>query len=349
MTQNNILEDFFSQLDNRQETVKKPHNCTILITGSTGLVGSMLVQYFLHLNEAHSSDIQLILPVRNEEKARALLPASSYISYVPCADICELNYSDIESYIKKGNQYVIHCAAPTKSKFLNEHPQEVQKIIVDGTRTVLDIATQLPHCEKFIYLSSMEVYGTLDDKNVTENTPLPELDKDNSRNSYPIAKRAAETLCQHAQNIDTAIVRLAMCFGPGVLSNETRSYKAFIDDARNNNDVILKTTGATVINFINTIDMIAGVVLLLGNGEKNGIYNICYNSNSQKTIRDMALQIAAHYNRQVQINITSSNDFPADNKMQLSNEKIKALGFNPQYDLYQTIEQTIEYVEAQKD
>ena len=44
---------------------------------------------------------------------------------------------------------------------------------------------------------------------------------------------------------------------------ETRVYKYFLDCILNNQDIVLKSTGSTIINFSYTIDTVLGILYIL--------------------------------------------------------------------------------------
>lgn len=71
----------------------------------------------------------------------------------------------------------------------------------------------------FVFLSSLEVYGTI----IDDNEPVTEdvqgyLDPMSVRSSYPMAKRAAENLCclyADEYNVPVKVARLTQTTGAG--------------------------------------------------------------------------------------------------------------------------------------
>lgn len=339
---------------------------TFFITGATGLIGSLLVAFLDHLNQTLNYDIKIVALVRDATKAQSLLPASSQITYL----VGELQTFTPENL--PHINYIIHCAAPTKSQFFIHSPIETLDAIIAGTRHLLDLATTLQP-EKFLFLSSMEVYGVLDQSatnknqssknqtstvnptNILENQSkvtedqIGYIDFLQPRSSYSEGKRAAELYCYSyfsERQLPVVIARSAMCFGPGILSNETRAYKAFIDQARQGQDIILKTHGTTKLNYISTLDLINGLLLLLQHGEIGNAYNLCNDDSGQYTILDLANLIATHYHVKTRIQLDPNFGLAPDNTMVLSNQKLKRLGFTPFYTVDKNIAATIHYVET---
>lgn len=338
------MEKYFELLNSRRNfDAAFLKNKTLFITGATGLIGSLLVKYLAFLNKTEDLNVNMLLLVRDADKAKNMFAKSPNITYL-VGDIQTFEFQNQSQQIN----FVVHCAAPTKSKYFIESPVETLNAIIEGTNNLLRNALAI-NPQKIIFPSSMEVYGTLDDDDGTEDK-IGYLDFLNIRSSYSEGKRIAELYCQsfYAEyNAPIIIARLAMCFGPGILQNETRVYKSFIDQARQGNDIILKTQGTTKLNYISTLDALNSLLLLLEKGNIGEAYNICNDDSGTYTIRDLAQTIASSYNVNVHIENTDNAQFPPDNTMILSNAKIQKLGFKPIYNIKENIINTIEYVESQ--
>ena len=136
---------------------------TILITGATGFIGSMLTRLFLVSNMKYGTDINIICSVRNIEKAEALfsnLKNSEQLVYITNGLVACNDSVD----------YIFHTAAPTTSKFFVTQPVETLNGSISTTLDVLQYATK-NRVKKIVYLSSMEQYGIqqVDYQNMTED------------------------------------------------------------------------------------------------------------------------------------------------------------------------------------
>ncbi len=150
------------------------NNKNIFLTGSTGLIGSIMVKSFLLRNKLYNSKINLYLLVRNKEKSVSIFGINDNIKYIE---------SSIEEYNPEllNIDYIIHAASPTKSKFFIDNPVETLNTAILGTKNILELA-KMNNVSSMIYLSSMEMYGTLNSNNVTEND-VGYIDPLNSRSS----------------------------------------------------------------------------------------------------------------------------------------------------------------------
>ena len=318
-------------------------NSTILITGATGLLGSILVKALLLKNEQDCLNIKIVLVVRSISKANALFGESDVIEYVE---------NSVETFSYEGKvDYIIHGASPTKSKFFIEKPVETIDSIVGGTKNVLSIAKD-NNVKGMIYLSSMEMYGTMDAEHVTEEQ-LGYINPKKVRSSYSEGKRFAELLCysySQEYNVPVKIARIAQTFGPGISKEENRVYRVFADAVIKGEDIVLKSKGTTIINYSYTTDTVIGLLFLLFNGKNGDSYNLVGNKTNM-TILDSAKWLAEEFTKNrsnVVIDIPKQNaGFAPDNKMVLSNEKIVALGWKPEFSLKDGYRNLISYLKEE--
>ena len=121
-----LTEDIKSFVENfsLKDDVK---DSSILVTGGTGLIGSILVKCLLGLN----ANTRITLPVRNIEKAKVIYGSNSeLLNIIEC---------DLESYLGNMNEhfdYIIHLASPTAGKYMVEHPVETYSLPVGGINLV---------------------------------------------------------------------------------------------------------------------------------------------------------------------------------------------------------------------
>lgn len=341
---NSILEeDIQSIVESKLVLWELFFHQTILITGATGLIGSLLVRTFLYYNQKHHSDIKLLLIVRDRKKAEDMFGQDSIVYF-------ETSLESLEE-IPYEFSYVIHCASPTKSKYFVECPVETMNTSILGTQKLLELCRK-KNIHKFLYLSSMEMYGVLDDINVTEDK-LGYLNGLDVRSSYSMGKRACELYCSsycYEYQVPVVMARLAMCFGAGVSKEETRVYKYFCDCVLNGTNVEVKSSGKTIVNFIYTKDAIESLLLLLTKGVSGEAYNVCSDGKSF-TILDMAHYLVNQHGKNIQVvqNIPKENlGFAPENRMILSNEKLKTLGKKEFCSIEKALDRTLEYLKYEK-
>lgn len=308
---------------------------TVLLTGSTGLIGRLTAQALLLRRRELQTGLRLLLPVRNPQKAEELFHGEEGIKILPCA-LEELSLLDERA------DFVIHAAAPTQSAFFVEHPVETAAAILDGTRTALDYAKK-QGCTAMVNLSSMEVFGQ-GEKPLLKEDELGALSLESLRSSYPMAKRMTEYLClayakEYGVPVKTA--RLAQTFGPGVDPADGRVFMQFCRAVREGSDIVLRTTGETVVNYAYTTDAVLAILKILLCGKPGEAYTVV-NSDEAVTIRQTAERLmAAHGSGRVRLELTGGGKYAAQNRSKLSNEKLRALGWEPRYSVFDGYERLL--------
>lgn len=311
-----------------------------LITGATGLIGSTLVHCLLALDR----DIKVIAPVRNAGKAELMFSKTEldYIKIIEC-DIVKFDYNQLPSV-----DYIIHCAAPTASKFFVEHPVETFNIIVEGTKVLLEYAKDNP-IKGFVYLSSLEVYGEIhdDSKTVTEDVQ-GYLDVMSVRSSYPMAKRAAENLCSlyaSEYNVPVRVARLTQTTGAGIAKDDNRIIAQFARLAAQGKDIILHTTGESARPYCYTTDAISAILYILLKGSKGEAYNVA-NDETYISAKEMAEYLRETFNHEIKIKVEINDNmgYAPVTKQKLSTQKIRALEWKPSFGLYELFANLIKYL-----
>ena len=304
----------------------------ILVTGASGLIGKAIVTKLL---SAESGSAEVYALVRDEAKARRIfsrLPQERLHYLV--GDMCELKAENL------GIHYVIHGASKTASREFIDEPVEVIRTSVLGTERLLEFARANP-VKGFVYLSSMEVYGTpLNDEKVTEQSAT-DLDTMQARSSYPESKRIAESLCAAyaaEYGVPAKAVRLTQTFGAGVSYSDGRVFAEFARCAIEKRDIILKTKGETKRNYLYTEDAAEAILTVLLDGKAGEAYNAA-NEETYCSIYEMACMVAREFGEgKVEVQICEEDDlqkfgYAPTLKMNLSAEKLRALGWRPQTDL----------------
>lgn len=316
--------------------LKDMNNKTILVTGATGLIGSTLIKTLLEYNRYSNGNLKIIALGRNKEKILV-----EYEDYLQDENfkilICDIN-SKIE--ISDDINYIVHTAAVTKSKILKDFPVETALTSVLGTKNILDLAKE-KRVDSVVYLSSMEIYGSFSKSQVVDEDMLGYIDLKNVRNGYPESKRFCEFLCNaffKEYGVKVKSARLAQTFGAGIPINDTRIFSTIAKNVIQGKDIILHTKGLSEANYCYISDTINGILTILIKGIDGEVYNIV-NEDCHTNIYNMAKMVCekiAQDKIKVVFDIpadVSINGYAPDTKMKLSCEKLKKLGWKPQYNL----------------
>lgn len=339
-----ILEEDFEYIIRSLGDFSLLKHSTVLVTGATGLVGSFIVKMLNYMNKYHGLNITIVALIRNQDKAREIL-SDCDVTYI-LGDIC--NMPKIDSVI----DYIIHCAAITKSIEMISIPVEVTEGIIIGTKNLLQVAYE-KRVKSMVYLSSLEVYGQTNQAlEFAKEEDLGYIEIQNVRNCYPLSKRMAENLCYayHSEyKVPVKIARLAQVFGAGILKEESRVFGQFAKSAINKEDLILHTDGLSTGNYCYTADAVLAIVLLLLNGENGEIYNVSNEVNCMTIgqMADLVASIIAKGQINVKYEIQDGNKFgyAVPMHLKLSSEKIRTLGWKPKYNMIDMYCRMIAYME----
>lgn len=344
---NVLAEDFeaVAQSDLPWEAFK---GRSFVVTGATGLVGSLLVRALLYCDRVHGLGTKVYALVRSVEKAKQIFSETNAPEYL----VADLAKDEIAGDF--ACDYVIHAAAVTTSKLMVSDPVGTIRTAIDGTEKLLKLAVE-KKAQAFVYISSMEVYGQPKTDGKTAEKDLGYIDISTVRSCYPEGKRMCECLCnayaaQYGLNVKSA--RLAQTFGAGILPTENRVFAQFARSAVNGENIVLHTTGESEGNYVYTADAIRAILLLLVKGESGEAYNIA-NEQSHTTIRNMAELVAEQIAGgaiKVVLDIpqdASSLGYAPPVKMWLDASKMRALGWEPTVGLADAYRRMIRYMGEQ--
>jgi UDP-glucuronate decarboxylase len=309
---------------------------TILVTGGTGLIGSLLIDFFSLLNSSEHLNIHIIGMARNSTKTIGIGQDVEWI----IQDMCD-------PIVYDGNiDYVFHTASPTQSAFLFNNPVETINQIYNGGNNILRFSKD-HNVSQFLFLSSMEIYGQHFNDNPLEENSFGYIDLSNPRNSYSESKRLMESLCSsyyHEYNLVCKIARLTQTFGRGISKDDKRVFSQFVKCVVNNEDIVLHTKGKSAKNYVYTTDAINAFFYILFKGNPGETYNVA-NDDSYISIEDMAYFVKNTFNKSINVIFDLKNDmgYAPETLAKLSSDKLRSLGWKPQVSLKEMFDRTISY------
>ncbi|WEV52729.1 NAD(P)-dependent oxidoreductase [Bifidobacterium sp. ESL0704] len=304
---------------------------SVLLTGSTGLIGSQIVRVLLKANENNALGVRLILPVRNVEKAKSLFGLRKDCVYYRWSLGNELR-KDFPA------DYIIHAACTTSSKDFSERPVETAISIVKGTYQVWQSAERM-NAARAVLLSTMEVYGETTARPIHESD-LGFLDSLRPRNSYPEAKLMSENIVSSfwsEYGLSSSVVRLTQTFGQGVKQDDGRVFAEFGRSALSGENIVLFSDGKKRNTYLSVDDAVRGILTVLLCGEPGKAYNLS-NDDTYCSILDMAHMVLERFGKPGS-KVEFGNDavraasFRKGNDILLDTSAIRALGWEPSQNL----------------
>lgn len=289
---------------------------TVLVTGATGLIGSQIVKALACSNRVNGTGIRILALARSEAKAGRIFGG------LLTGGAVELVLGDVMSRpeIQEPVHYIIHGASATSSRYFVSNPVETILTAVNGTRNILELARE-KQVEGFLYLSSLEVYGTpAPDAGLIDESYSGYLDPLQVRSSYSEGKRMVECLCvsyASEYGIPVKIARLSQTFGAGVAYDDGRVFAEFARCVLEKKDIVLHTAGRTVRSYCYTRDAVAALLTILIRGASGQAYNVT-NMDTRCSIAEMAQLVCDAF---PEAGISVQFDMPAD---------VSSFGYNPE-------------------
>lgn len=309
----------------------------ILVTGATGMIGSSLVDALMIRDQ---QDYNVYASGRNESKIKSL-----FGDYLGKTNFHFLRHDVRESFdCDISFHYIIAGAGVASPQLYSTDPVSVIKSNLWGVDNLLSYGVK-HNLQKFVYISSGEVYGEGDGRVFTESYS-GYVDCTSLRSCYPSAKRAAESLCvaySHQYGIDVSIARPCHVYGPNFSESDKRVYAQFIRNILHDENIVMKSTGEQYRSWCYVVDCISALLYILLKGDSGEAYNVA-DENSNITIKELAEIIANIGHKKVVIDLPEETERAGYNvvkKSIFSTDKLRALGWNCAGEMKEKLESTI--------
>jgi dTDP-glucose 4,6-dehydratase len=311
---------------------------TLLVTGAAGFIGSNFVRMLVN----RSAPVRLVAFDKltyagNLANLQDLL--GERVVFVK-GDICNADQV-IEAIVEHGVTEIVHFAAESHvdRSILGSGPF-VQANVV-GTQVLLDVA-KAKGIEKFLYVSTDEVYGTLPedqpDVKFTEETPLQ------PNSPYSATKAAGDCLVRsyfHTFGMPVLTTRCSNNYGPYHFPEKL--IPLFITNLMEGKQVPLYGDGMNVRDWLYVEDHCDAIWAVLNKGRFGEVYNV--GGNNEMTNRQITEVILREMNCPWDRFVKYVTDRPGhDRRYAIDASKIKReLGWEPRHRFEQAIRTTIQW------
>jgi nucleoside-diphosphate-sugar epimerase len=314
------------------------HGKNILVAGATGLIGSTVVDVLMHRSPL---DFDVYACGRNEDRARLRFAAwwnNPHFHFLK---------HDITKPLEGTTDFhfIIDAASGASPQLYVSDPVGIIRANILGVDCLLERGRQ-HHLEKFVYVSSGEVYGEGDGRTFTEDYS-GYVDPMSMRSCYPSSKRAAETLCVaygQEYGLDVCVARPSHVYGPYFTESDNRVYAQFIRNVLRGEDIVMKSDGMKFRSWCYVVDCASALLYILLKGENGKAYNIADES-SNRTIRDLAQMIAGIAGREVRIELpkdTAATGGTPITKAVFDTSRLQGLGWQITGSMEEKMRATIE-------
>ncbi|MBB6670627.1 dTDP-glucose 4,6-dehydratase [Cohnella nanjingensis] len=306
----------------------------LLVTGGAGFIGSNFVHYILR---EHPQDEIIIVDVLtyagNLENLSAVEGNPNY-RFVK-ADITDR--AALEPLFQAGVDVVVNFAAESHVDRSILEPDVFVRTNILGTQTLLDLAKQY-NIQKFVHVSTDEVYGTLGDTGLfTEQTPL-------QPNSPYSASKAGSDLLVRAYHetfgLNVNITRCSNNYGPYQFPEKL--IPLMIQNALSDKPLPVYGDGLNVRDWLYVEDHCSAIDLVIRKGVNGEVYNV--GGNNERTNIHVVKTILQELNKPESLITYVQDRLGHDRRYAIDATKIRdELGWNPKYAYESGIRETIRW------
>jgi dTDP-glucose 4,6-dehydratase len=314
----------------------------ILVTGGCGFIGSNFVNYYFHKNQhVNIVNLDAMYYCASEFNVNEEVRNSDRYHLVK-GNLCSF---DLLTHILSNYKIdtVIHFAAQSHVQNSFEDSLQYTNDNVLGTHTLLETARRYGKIEKFIHISTDEVYG--------ESMLMDDEEKKNESsvlcptNPYAATKAAAELIAKSyyfSFKMPIIITRGNNVYGPNQYPEKL--IPRFIKLLKENQPVTIQGDGSNVRAFLHVVDVCGALECVIEKGQLGEIYNIGSDDHYEYTVLEIAQKLIQKIKNTDDFDkwITYIDDRPFnDKRYYISNEKVKNLGWTINVDFERGLNELI--------
>jgi dTDP-glucose 4,6-dehydratase len=307
---------------------------TVLVTGGCGFIGSNFVRYMLgKYLDYEVVNLDKLTYAGNPENLADVAGDARY-RFVQ-GDICDV---EVVAPLVEAADFVVNFAAETHVDRSIMGGAEFVQTNINGTYALLDCARE-HGVERFLQVSTDEVYGSIDEGEWTEEWPLE------PRSPYSASKASAELLVRAfyiTHNLPTLVTRCSNNIGP--YQYPEKRVPLFVTNAIDDLPLPVYGDGMQVRDHLYVEDHCTAIDLVLHQGQIGEAYNV--GGDNDATGLEVVRTILQMLDKPESL-IQYVSDRPGhDLRYALDSNKLKALGWQPQCDYEETMRRTVDwYVE----
>jgi len=301
----------------------------LLVTGGCGFIGSNFINYYFPQNKCDLLiNLDAMYYCANEKNINDNIRSSSNYHLVK-GNVCN---EDLVNLLLQEHKitHVIHFAAQSHVQRSFDDSLSFTQDNIVGTHQLLECCRKYNKLEKFIHVSTDEVYGEslneVNEKHKTEQSILCPT------NPYAATKAGAELIAQsyaHSYRMPIIITRGNNVYGPNQYPEKLIS--KFIQLLKEDKKVSIQGDGSCVRAFLHVKDTARAFECILEKGKIGEIYNIGCDEGMEYSVMDIAKKLIKLIKKTEKYEdwIEYIEDRPFnDQRYYISNSKVKELGWD---------------------
>jgi dTDP-glucose 4,6-dehydratase len=308
----------------------------LFVTGGAGFIGSNYVHHVLATTDDRVTVYDALTYAGNRANL-ADLEDDPRFTFVH-GDICDR--SAVAAALP-GHDAVVHFAAESHVDRSLLDPDVFVRTNCLGTNVLCDEAV-VAGVERFLHISTDEVYGSIEEGSFTESDVL------SPRSPYSAAKAGSDLIAlayHETHGLPVVLTRSSNQFGPFQFPEKLIPF--FVTNLLDGNRVPLYGDGLNVRDWLFVRDNCEGVDLVLRRGTVGEIYNIgAGNERTNREITDLLLGLLGKDESSVEYVEDRKGH---DRRYSITADKVAALGWRPRHEFEEALEETVRFYADHRD
>ena len=305
----------------------------LLVTGGAGFIGSNFLKRQINANPLGAAQITVLDKLTYAGNLNNFTKSElNQIDFVQ-GDICD---SALVEKLIKNADVVVNFAAESHVDRSIAGASEFVTTNTLGTQVLLEKSLKF-EIEKFVQISTDEVYGSIDEGSWDEECPLL------SNSPYSASKAGADLLVRSYNRtfgLNTNITRCSNNYGP--FQYPEKIIPLFVTNLLQNKDLPIYGTGLNVRDWLHVNDNCRGIEMVIKSGREGEIYNI--GGGEELTNMELSLKILTILGFDESKIKNVPDRLGHDSRYSVSIKKISdELGYFPETDFAIGLEETINF------
>ena len=305
----------------------------LLVTGGCGFIGSNFINHYYFSNPlVHIINMDAMYYCAREENVFPEIRASDRYSLVKG----NTGSMDLVRHILAAHQitHVIHFAAQSHVQNSFEDSLQYTRDNILGTHVLLECCRQWGRIERFIHVSTDEVYG---ESMLGDETKMHEESVLCPTNPYAATKAGAELVAKayyHSFKMPIIITRGNNVYGPNQYPEKL--IPRFIQLLKKGGKVTIQGDGSCLRSFLHVYDVARAFETILHKGQTGEIYNIGGDDHHEYSVMEIAEKLIRMCtgNTAYAEYIEYIPDRPFnDKRYYITNNKLRDLGWEAEWEL----------------
>jgi dTDP-glucose 4,6-dehydratase len=300
----------------------------LFVTGGAGFIGSNYVAWVLANSDDHVTVFDALTYAGNTDNFRPFEddPRFRFVK----GDITD---RDAVTEALPGHDQVVHFAAESHVDRSIVDPDAFVSTNCGGTNVLCDIARQVG-VERFLHISTDEVYGSIEEGSFSETDGLA------PRSPYSAAKAGSDLIAlayHETHGLPVVVTRSSNNFGPNQYPEKI--VPLFVTNLLDGHKVPLYGDGLNVRDWCFVDDNCEAVDRVRRDGATGEIYNI--GAGNEITNQDLTLRLLARLGHDESMIEPVEDRLGHDRRYSIDTTKVRALGWSPRHDLDDALDLTV--------